>query len=324
MTSAVHVPQVSDVSVRGLEERDLATADRIFRQAFGTFLGVPDPLTFGGDADVVASRWRADPATALAAECDGELVGSNFVTRWGSVGFFGPLTVRPDLWDRGIASRLMEPTLDLLAHPDIRHAGLFTFAHSTKHLHLYQKFGFWPRSLTPLLVKPVAGTAGASPATCFSELSAPDQGAALRACGALTSSIYEGLDLSREIQAVQTQQLGETLLVYAGSQLASFAVCHCGAGSEAGTGVCFVKFGAARPGPNAAEDFAGLLAACEGFAAARGAGAVLGGMQTARHQAYQAMLAHGFRFGPLVGVSMHRPDAPGYNRPDVYVIDDWR
>ena len=36
------------------------------------------------------------------------------------------------------------------------------------------------------------------------------------------------------------------------------------------------------------------------------------------------MLAHGFRFGPLVGVSMHRPGEPGYDRPDTYIIDDWR
>ena len=24
------------------------------------------------------------------------------------------------------------------------------------------------------------------------------------------------------------------------------------------------------------------------------------------------------------GVAMHRPDSPAYNRPDVFVVDDWR
>jgi hypothetical protein len=106
--------------------------------------------------------------------------------------------------------------------------------------------------------------------------------------------------------------------------MVTFAVCHCRAGSVAGTGLCYVKFAAVRPGPAAAEDFRRLLAACESLAVARQAGMLLGGMNMGRQQAYQALLAHGFRFGPLVGVTMHRPDEPGYDRPEVYVIDDWR
>ena len=89
----------NNVIVRPLEETDLPEADRILRLAFGTFLGLPDPSGFLGDADYVRTRWLADPAAAFAAEIDGELAGSNFVSNWGSVGFFGPLTVRPDLWN---------------------------------------------------------------------------------------------------------------------------------------------------------------------------------------------------------------------------------
>src|SRR5215207_3466851 len=82
--------------VRPLRDEDLPTADHIMRLAFGTFLGLPDPLAFMGDADYVRTRWRADPAAAFAAELDGALVGSNFAANWGSFGFFGPLTVHPD------------------------------------------------------------------------------------------------------------------------------------------------------------------------------------------------------------------------------------
>src|SRR5688500_4307554 len=102
-----------DIVVRPLERDDLDEADRIMRLAFGTFLGLPDPQAFMGDAGYVRTRWRADPAAALAAEVGGELVGSNFAANWGSFGFFGPLTVRPDLWDRGVARRLLERTMDL-------------------------------------------------------------------------------------------------------------------------------------------------------------------------------------------------------------------
>jgi hypothetical protein len=123
---------------------------------------------------------------------------------------------------------------------------------------------------------------------------------------------------------VHGQQLGDTLLDWDGSRLASFAVCHIGGGTEAGAGLCYVKFAAARSAPSATAAFQRLLAGCEALAASRGAGMLLGGVNAGRHQAYRAILAHGFRFGPLVGITMHRPDETGYDRPDVYVIDDWR
>src|SRR5215207_2727857 len=120
----------ADVSVRPLREGDLTEADRIMRLAFGTFLGLPDPMTFMGDAGYVRTRWLAAPDTAFGAEVDGRLVGSNFATNWGSVGFFGPLTVEPDLWNKGIGSRLMDPIEECFAHWGTRHVGLFTWSHS--------------------------------------------------------------------------------------------------------------------------------------------------------------------------------------------------
>src|SRR6185295_3756911 len=94
-----------DITVRPLHETELSTADSIMRLAFGTFIGLPDPMAFMGDASYVRTRWLANPQNAFAAEVAGEVIGSNFATNWGSVGFFGPLTVRPDFWDRGVAKR---------------------------------------------------------------------------------------------------------------------------------------------------------------------------------------------------------------------------
>ena len=96
------------VSVHPLRETDVDRADEICRAAFGTFLGIPDPF---GTADYVRTRFVADPNAAFAATVDGELAGSNFAANWGSVGFFGPLTVRPDLWDHGVGQSLMEPIM---------------------------------------------------------------------------------------------------------------------------------------------------------------------------------------------------------------------
>jgi GNAT superfamily N-acetyltransferase len=119
-----------DLEIRLLEDRDLDEADRIMRIAFGTYLKAPNPSEVFGDGDWVHTRYHADPGAAFCAELDGEVVGSNFSTRWGSFGFFGPLTVRADLWGRGIASRLMEPVMELFERWEVRHAGLFTWPES--------------------------------------------------------------------------------------------------------------------------------------------------------------------------------------------------
>ena len=209
-----------------MKEADLGEARRIFRLAFGTFLGVPDPEAFWADREYVFTRWRADPGAALIAEENGKLAGSNFATHWGSFGFFGPLTVRPDLWDQHIAQKLLAPTMELFEKWGVRESGLFTFAHSPKHIGLYQKFGFWPRFLTAIMSVEVAGKA--TSAIKYSKLNGEGQDQALRACRNLTDSIYEGLDLTSEIQSVKDQKLGETVLLWGGDSLDAFAICHCG------------------------------------------------------------------------------------------------
>jgi hypothetical protein len=54
------------------------------------------------------------------------------------------------------------------------------------------------------------------------------------------------LDVSREIQSVWEQGLGDTVFLWEESGLAGLAVCHCGAATEAGSNTCYVKFGAVR------------------------------------------------------------------------------
>ena len=312
-----------DISVRPLQENDLSVADHIMRLAFGTFLCLPEPTAFMGDADYVQTRWRANPSAAFGAEVGGEFVGSNFATNWGSVGFFGPLTIRPDLWDRGVGKRLMEPIMECFDKWGTKHAGLFTFAHSQKHVGLYQKFGFWPRFLTAIMSKPVGQTGGESRWTRFSEVAEDEGEGTLLACREVTDAIYEGLDVGPEVRAVAEQGLGDTVLLWDDQRLVGLAVCHCGPGTEAGSGTCYVKFGAVCPSPTAGQDFDRLLDACEEMAAKKGLLRLAAGVNTARHEAYRQMLERGFRTD-LQGVAMQRHNEAGYNRPGVYLIDDWR
>jgi predicted N-acetyltransferase YhbS len=310
----------ADAEIRPLEEADLPAADAVLRQAFGAFLGMPDPF---GDTDYVRSRWRAAPDAAWVAELDGEVVGSTFTARWGSFGFFGPVSVRPDLWNRGIGQRLLKPTTARLAEWGVRQVGLFTFAHSPKHVALYQRAGFWPQQLTVVAAAGVSPSHPAPSWSAFGQLSSSAQEQARDACRALTDRVFPGLDLTHEIDAVHAQQLGDTVLVDGGTGLEGVAVCHVGAGSEAGSGHCYIKFGAVRPGPNAASQFARLVAACHHYAAAREANVLVAGTNLAREGAARSLTDLGFRT-QLQGVAMQSPNQPGYNRPDAYVIDDLR
>lgn len=310
------------IVIRPLAEPDLDVADRVMRTAFGTFLGLPDPATMFGEAQYVRPRFAAEPDWAFAAELDGELVGSSFATRWGSFGFFGPISVREDLWDRGIASRLLAAAVDLFEQWQVRQAGLFTFAQSAKHVGLYQKFGFWPQHLTAVMTRPVAApTADARYAT-YSALPDAQRSAVLGDCRAVTDAIYDGLDVAHEIRAIDQQALGDTVLLADGSGLVGFAACHCGAG-EARRGTCFVKFAAVRPGQDAGDLFEALLDCCELMAGDRGLEEIVAGVNVARRDAYRRLIARGYRT-LIQGVRMHRPDGPGYCRPDVYVLDDLR
>ncbi len=310
-------------AIAPLAERDLPEAKRIFQVAFGTYLGVPDPETFWLDRDYVYGRWRAPHVAAFGATVDGTLAGSNFATRWGSVGFFGPLTVRPDLQERGIAKALVAAVVNQFDTWGTTHDGLFTFAQSAKHVALYQKFGFHARFLTAIMVAPANRSETVPGASRFSALTDAGKAEALRASREVTETLYPGLDLSQEIAAVEAQGLGDTVLVEGAGGLAAFAICHHGPHSEAGEGCCFVKFGAVRVAPSAGREFGRLLDAAEALAVAAGMPKLLAGTNLARHEAYQHMVARGFRTA-IQGVNMHRRNEPGYCRPGVYVIDDWR
>ena len=310
---------MTDIIVRPMIAGDLAESTRIYRLAFGTFLGAPDPARFRLDIRALETRFATDPGTAFVAERHGRLLGSVIGMDWGSQFVVGPLTVDPEFWRQGVARRL---TAAILAIADQRKAALvslFTFPQSASHLRLYEGFDFVPMFLTPVMEK--SARAGGARPRLVSDLTPTEQAVAIERARGLGDRVFPGLDLSREIRSIERQRLGETVLLGEPGALSGFALCHIGGGTEAGEGVLFVKFAAVSPG--AAQAFERLLDAVEALAAERGVQRIAAGVNTGRRDAYRRMLARGFRT-TAVGVAMHRPETPGTLRPDVYMIDDWR
>jgi GNAT superfamily N-acetyltransferase len=311
------------VQIGPLRQSELEEAGRVLRLAFGTFLGIPNPLEFMEDRDFVSPRWRSRNTAVLAAREKGKLIGLNVATRWGSFGFFGPLTVLPEYWNRGVAQQLLTATMKVFDRWGVRHTGLFTFAHSPKHVGLYQKFGYWPGYLTAIMKsKPAAPsqkpTKAAKVPVLLSSLTRSQREQAIRACARLANKINRGLDLSDEIRAVVAQQTGDVILIEGRRVLDAFAVCMHGAGSEGGDKTCYVKFGAASSGAR----FDRLLDAIDAFALTKGA-EVEAGVSTACGDAFECMRSRGYRLVTL-GIAMQRPRGQGFNRPGAFVLGDWR
>ncbi len=310
------------VSINPLSEADGEAAERVVRLAFGTMFGLPDPLAFRNGGELVAARRWAYPEGAFKAEHDGEIVGVAIGSHWGSLGVFGPIAVHPQHWRGGVARKLLDATMGAFDAWGHRAVGLYTFAERPVHVRLYQSYGFWSRSLTAIMARGV--TAPSPVVEALSIASHKGERTSLIAqCRSVTDAISSGLDLSREIEALIAQNLGDAILLTENSRVVGLALVHNGPGSEAERGVAYVKFGCVVPGPNAARSFERLLAACNDFAHRRGAERLVAGVNMACMNAYRLMIEWGFR-AAMHGIAMHRPWIEVYDRPDVFALEDWR
>ena len=310
------------ISIRPLSEGDLPEAKAILRLAFATHFGMP-PHTFWTDRDFVTGRWLTDPSLAFGAWIDDHLVGSSLGANWGSVGVFGPISTHPDTWNRGTASYLIRPVLERLDALGARHIGFFTFAESTKHIALYQKFGFWPRFLTAIMTGPAKANETVPQSTRYSAIAGADQAHWLDACRALTIELRDGMDVTAEIRSAHDHGYGDTVFIVEGSRVEAVAVCEYGPKSPAGAGSCLIRFGAVRSASDAEMRFDQLLTACRRLAADEGLERVVACVNASRPKAYRHLLSIGFR-AERNGVTMHRPNEDGYDKTAAYILDDLR
>jgi predicted N-acetyltransferase YhbS len=307
-----------DVVVRAAREEDLSRADALLRAAFDAFTGRTDHLR---DGDPLHSRWRTGPERVVVAEFDGKVVGSNVITVRGTTGWFGPLSVDPQLWGRGIAHPLVDEAADLLRRAGAQQTGLFTFADSPLHLSLYARHGYWPGALMLVLARQARPTSPA-PFGCYSRLRAEQQAALLRELTRLTEAVVPGWDLTGEAVGTCRAGLGDVVVVHDARGLAGAAVLQTGAGSDAASGTCRVKVAVVRLGPGADVRMTRLLEAVDAEALHRGAPTVVATVSAADEPCARLLLNRGHMI-VTQGVAMHRGGVT-HHRPGAWVLDDWR
>ena len=132
------------ITVRAMAHADLKAASEVVNAAFGSQRESSSvepvfPLPF------FELRFAADPRGCLVAVDEtGSVLGTLFSVGRGSLGWFGPLAVRPDFQQGGIGESLVAQCLTSWAERDIRLTGLETFADSRFHVQFYGRLGFRP------------------------------------------------------------------------------------------------------------------------------------------------------------------------------------
>ena len=324
------------IKVRRVRKGDLAKMREVIESAFADFyerqLGSRPRQVFGG-AQYVHHRWLMEPwGCYVAEENEQKLVGASIAVCWGNVGVLGPIAVLTPYQNQKVAQGLIKATQAFFDENKVTLQGLVSFPYSPKHLVLYQKAGFKPKSLVAITAKslerrevtePSGSTRGAPQLVRFSTLEESKKKALLARLRTLTSRFYRGLDLTKEVEIVDGLALGDTLVLEKDRAVVGFAICHTPGTSEAPQGALYVKYAAIDPSRRRPEYFAQLIATCENLGVAAGCQRIIAPVYTGHWRAYQALLAGGYQMDMLM-VRMKRGRQTEYEREEDYVLDDWR
>lgn len=325
----------NDVVIRPMEDRDVDAADTTLRAAFNDLLG----QDLFGDMDYIRTRSKYNTA-AFVAELNDEIIGSHFTWSWGSFQGRGPMSISPKYQSMKVSNLLIDAVFqNISTNPSLRSSGLFTFPHSPKHLYLYGKKGYKPRYLTPVLMKTKTEFVSNLKSEKYEyglvddKININQTDDIIKKCKKLTNDVHDGLDLSIEINAVLDLGLGFIVFVRNkmnhNDDIDGFAVVHYGKGTEAGSNKSFIKFAVSKD----ETSFQELLNTIEKCVIDIGdIDVITGGMNLGRSKAFDIMFNKcKYKYSPLIGVALERnsdqfinDEYQGYNKSDVFIIDDWR
>lgn len=168
-------------------------------------------------AQVGAMLWRTER---------GAIAAFNIAHRSGREGWMGPLAVLPELQARGLGRTIVQAGCDHLRGEGCRTIGLETMPRTMDNIGFYSRLGFLPGPLTITLTLDAATAIAEPPLVLLGRLPAARRDDVVAECGALLAELRPGWDWSRELALTDALALGDTVLLYRGTTLAAFALCH--------------------------------------------------------------------------------------------------
>jgi predicted N-acetyltransferase YhbS len=149
------------ITLRPPRPDDAAACGDILYRAFKTLADRHDfppdfPSVEVGQA-VMAMLIAHPGAYGLVAESDGRVVGSNFADRRSPVIGIGPISVDPDIQNRGVGRALMQATVDHFTERKAAGIRLHQAAYHNRSLCLYTSIGFQAREPVSVIGGPPLG-----------------------------------------------------------------------------------------------------------------------------------------------------------------------
>ena len=245
-------------------------------------------------------RLEVDPHGCHVAVSGEEVVAANFSVLRGTLGWFGPLAVRPDAQGHGIAQRLVTECLRASDQRGVRLMGLETLANSPQHVHLYLKLGFRP-SWTGISFR--------------GEVRDGQMPRGVDVDGAIPKLdyLYPGYDATNDARATRAAKVGVTLTDGDG-----FAICHYVNTLWTDTSIVYVPLIVAPD----RKTFDNLLRAVEAVAREKGKTHIVTQVPGASWTTQEALLEHGYESGGAA-LRMKRGENLDYDSGSTYYCDDW-
>lgn len=182
-------------------------------------------MQFPTKKPVYGTYLDGDPdGSFLALDDAGAPVGYIFTRTFGRVGFFGPFGVVPRAQQSHVGKDLVRATVDYMKGRGCTTIGLETMPETAYNLGLYTKLGFRLFTLTLRMQKELP--AGSSELPSDVEVTEQPDEALLARVRAISESLEDGLDLSKEVALLRKHPIGACLSYRKAGEVVGFALCY--------------------------------------------------------------------------------------------------
>ena len=135
-----------NVSIREARKSDAAECGRICYEAFATLATAhnftPDFPNVEIAVGLISMLLGNQKFYGIVAELDGRVAGSNFLDERGAISGLGPITIDPEVQNRGLGGRLMHAVMIRSEKQGAAGVRLVQAGYHCRSLSLYSKLGF--------------------------------------------------------------------------------------------------------------------------------------------------------------------------------------